>query len=437
MNLDPNPLYFEMMEIYSENRHRDEKVTICNEGSSRSSKTWDTFFFILTYCDHNRDKRNEIYVLRDTLVNCRDYTWKEFRKCLVIAGVWDQSKAKEYPKPYYDLFGNDIYFRGLDDEDNMEGYPSDIVFVNEALETEKNQVEGIDMRCRKLIIMDWNPKFTQHWCFDLEGQPNVHFTHSTYKQNKHLEKSIVRKIESYEPYMPGSYEVIGQELFYRDQPISDTNQPPPHPQNVQTDTADLFRWRVYGLGLRSANEGLIFKNVRYIDAFPDLDHIYGMDFGFTVDPLTLVKYAEDPGNIYLQLLCYQPIEDPGHISEYMDQIGVERHKPISADSSDKHVSENKGAIEMVHSLQSLGWFISKVEKSKSVMFWLTSMKNKRINIVKNHLYLHAKKEQENYTMKKVNGITINQPIDKFNHFWDGSRYAHMAWNAEVVPPVLW
>ena len=62
------------------------------------------------------------------------------------------------------------------------------------------------------------------------------------------------------------------------------------------------------------------------------------------------------------------------------------------------------------------------------MFWLNKMKEKRINIIVNELSHFAQKEQENYTLKKVNGIAINQPIDAFNHFWDASRYAYIAAN---------
>lgn len=64
------------------------------------------------------------------------------------------------------------------------------------------------------------------------------------------------------------------------------------------------------------------------------------------------------------------------------------------------------------------------------MFWLLSMKNKKIHIVKNHLYAYVKKEKENYRLKEVNGIAINQPIDDFNHFWDSARYGHMSYNSQ-------
>ena len=425
MNFDPNALFFELAKIYSDNKGED-KVIICNEGGTRSSKTWDFWHFLVTFCDHNRNKENDIYVLRDTLINCRDFTLKEFVTCLKAIGIYNPDNYTAYPKPYYNLFGNNVYFRGLEDETDTEAYPSDILFFNESLEIRKSQFEGLKMRCRKLIVMDWNPKYTEHWCFDMEGQPNVFFTHSTYLNNKHLQKSIINDIRSYEPWMPGSYEVINRQLIFQGQLITNKNQPPPHPDNVPNNTADEFRWKVYGLGLRGAMKGVIFPNVEYIKTFPDIAFTYGIDFGFTADPSTVVKYAREGRNIYLELLLYQPIDNIDDMDATLTALGVSKYVPITADSSDKYVSEKKGAVQMVRELFERGWEISKVSKTKGVMYWITDMKGYKIHIIINDLVHHAKKEQENYRFKEINGIQINQPCDLHNHFWDGSRYPHMS-----------
>ena len=432
MAFDPNPLFFEMCKIFSHNyTGEDNKVIICNEGGSRSSKTWDTFHFIYTFCDHNRNKENDIYILRETLTKCRDFTFKDFKSCMKVIGA-DLEYFSEGQKPYVRIFGNNVYFRGLDDEKNSEGYPSDIIFVNESLETTKGQVDGLKMRCRKLLIMDWNPKFTDHWCFDLEGQDNVFFTRTNYTNNKHLQKSVIKEIEGYEPWASGSYKVENNQLIYNGELITDKNQPPPHKENVEKGTADAFRWKVYGLGLRGAMKGVIFPNVTWIDEFPDMAYTYGNDFGFTNDPNAFVRYAEDANNIFVEPLGYQSIDNPLELSEYWEALRIEKHLPITCDSSDKYTGENKGTVEMVSGLEALGWSVSKVKKTKSVMYWLTSMKQKKIHIVKNHLFQDIKKEQENYRFKEVNGIAINQPHDSHNHFWDAIRYAHIAHNEDEM-----
>lgn len=417
MAFDPNSLFYEMGTIFQKNYSEDNKVVIANEGGTRSSKTWDTFHFIYTFCNHNQNQGNDIYILRDTLINCKEKTFKEFKKCMKIIGA-NLTYFSEHQKPYVNIFGNHVYFRGLDSEDNTEGYPSDIIFINEALETQKDKVDGLKMRCRKLMIMDWNPKFTQHWCFDLKRQPNVFFTHSTYKNNKHLKKSIIRDIEAYEPWVTGSYEVRDNTLFYNDNPIDESNQPPPHLENIENATADEFRWKVYGLGLRGAMQGVIFKSITWIDEFPPIAHTYGMDFGFVSDPLAFGKYARQGRNIYLELLIYTPISTSIEVDAALKALNISKYIPITADSSDKYVSEKKGTVQMVRELFDMGWEISKVSKTKGVMFWLEDMKNYKIHIVKNRLYEKVKIEQENYVYKEINGILINQPSDKHNHFWD-------------------
>jgi len=415
MNFDPNPLFYEMVKIYLENKDKPDKITICNEGSSRSSKTWDFFHFLVMYCENNQNADNEIYILRETLVDCKDKTFKEFKKCLKVMKVWDDNCLSSPQKPDYNLYGNQVMFRGLDD--SSEGYPSDIIFVNETLENQnKEKIDGIYMRCRKLVVYDWNPKYTQHWCFDLEGQPNVHFTHSTYKNNKHLELSVINTIEGYCPWN------------FEDLHLPE-KQRRPHLENIKNGTADKYRWQVYGEGIRAAPEGLIFQYVTYIDSFPDMGFSYGLDFGFTTDPTALVKYAEDKFNIWIELLLYEPTENADLIHEFAIANDIRYQEiPTTADSSDKYTGENKGTVEMVKDLKGKRWNISKVSKTKSIMYWLTSMKKKKIHIVKNHLYQYAKKEQENYRMKLINGIAINQPIDKWNHMWDSARYSHIANN---------
>jgi len=73
MIFDPNPLFFEMFDIYNTNKSNGV-VTICNEGSTRSSKTWDFFHFLVMFCENNKGDGNEIYILRETLTDCKDYT---------------------------------------------------------------------------------------------------------------------------------------------------------------------------------------------------------------------------------------------------------------------------------------------------------------------------------------------------------------------------
>ncbi|MCC3214959.1 hypothetical protein LIV57_06715 [Chryseobacterium sp. X308] len=196
-------------------------------------------------------------------------------------------------------------------------------------------------------------------------------------------------------------------------------------ENIQDD--DL--WKVYARGMTGALKDVLFRNINYIDEFPsDIGYIYTNDFGFTTDPNATVKYSETSTDIFAELLIYEPIETAELLDAAFVSIGVEREVALICDSSDKYVSESKGTIKMVRDLMMLGYEAHKVSKTKSVMYWLLSMKGKRINVVKNHLYKHVREEAQNYRLMEINGVKVNQPIDKFNHFWDAVRYGHMAWN---------
>ena len=428
MPFDPNPLYFEMVSLFRDNYTSEKRVEIYNEGSTRSSKTWDTFHFLYTFCDHNRGKGNDIYVLRNTLTNCRDYTFKDFTKFLkVVGGHYDI--IGERSKPYINLFGNHIYFRGLDSGIDFEAYPSDILFFNEMLEMEKKAVLDLIMRCRKLVVGDWNPKFTKHWAFDLEKKDNAWFTRTTYLQNKHLEKAIIDGIESFEPWETGSYEVTEEGIImHNGNPVTEKNQPPPHTHNIKQTTADVFRWKVYGLGLRGAMTGLVHPYYVAIDKFPDLDHIYANDFGFTHDPNALVKFAQEGKNIYVELLCYAPVETSAKLVEVFDALEIEKLKLIICDSSDRFISKDHGIQLMVLGLRSGGYSAEKVRKTKNVAYWVGEMNGCIIHIVKNKFYNFAKSEAENYMRKEINGIQLNTPEDGNDHFWNATRYGYMAWN---------
>lgn len=398
MNFDPNGLYHWMVKIYSENKTEDNKIQIFNEGGSRSSKTWDAFHFIVTFCDHNRnsDKPLEIYILRKTLTECRDKTFEEFKKVLQIIGIYDRECHTSFPKPNYNLWGNIIKFRGLDDEKDSEGYPSDITFVNEMLEIENESlIAGIKMRCRKLFMGDWNPKFTQHWAFEYEGRPDTYFSKTTYKNNKHLEKSVVKEIQSYDPNIE---------------------------ENVKNGTADEWRHKVYGKGERANRDGLVFPNVTWIDKYPEtgLDkELYGLDFGYTQDPSALVKVGfkaikteGKKSNLYLQLKLYQPTKD-------VDLL-INAIKAVEPNIKDYRVWADSADPLMIADLRRMGLSIFAVNKFKGSITYGIDLIN-RFNI---HIVYDAdfKKEQENYCYKTIHGIATNEPIDKHNHAMDATRY---------------
>ena len=410
------------------------------EGSSRSGKTWSGIDIIMWLC---------LYVEESCTINIYRETYNEFKTTL-----YDDFKRRldDYglPNPFHNakevksfrINKSTIYFLG----DGKHGGGCDYAFYNEMMFIQNSVFDQSEMRCRKFWWADYNPSVTEHWFFDkVLSRPDVGFLRTTYLDNKFVSIQEKNKILSYEPFLPGSYIVKDDEICCYNketkkvEPISKSNVPKPHPTNIDNGTADLFMWKVYGLGLRGAMKGVIFNHIEWIDKFPeDIAYIFTNDFGFTTDPNALNKYAEDESNIWIEPLCYEPIETSEELIEVLIAHGIKPNSDkysrdgdlLICDSSDKYTGENKGTVEMVKALKKGLWNASKVSKTRSVMFWLLSMKNKKIHVVKNHLYHQVKKEKENYRLKEINGIAINQPIDSFNHFWDSSRYGHMSYNTQ-------
>ena len=293
--------------------------------------------------------------------------------------------------PEYRIGRSLIRFRGLDKMDVKEGHDCDIVYFNELLDgVSKAQYENITMRCTTMIIGDWNPKYTEHWVFDMEGQPDTVFTKTTYRDNPFCPPGVRATIEGYEPT----------------------------PENLAAGTADAYRWKVYGLGERAAQEGLVYPNIDWIDAFPDdLEHTaYGLDFGFTNDPTALIHVGVRGHDLYLHELYYAPVDDPDVLYNILAPILGEEGYAI-ADSADRYARNPEG---MVKSLQLRGLNIIKAKKfADSVTTGIAYMKNFHMHCVRTR---HMLREANAYVWDAVNGIAINKPVDKNNHLWDAARY---------------
>lgn len=407
------------------------------EGSSRSGKTWSGVFIIIWICLYY-DTNCDINIYRETFTSFQTSLYDDFKRALDLFNL---------PNPFHNAKEVEllrigkcrIRFIGCNNIGVSHGAGCDYAFYNEMMFIPFKIFNQSEMRCRKFWWCDYNPSFTEHYVFNsIVPRLDVGFLRTTFRQNPFITQQEKSKILGYEPWESGTYEIVdNSEVWYNGEPISKTNQPPPNIKNIQEGTSSEFDWLVYGLGLRGAMTGVIFDKVFYVDEPPDLAHTYGNDFGWTNDPFAFVRYYEDANNIWIEPLIYVPIDNIDDADDALEAMGVERYIPITADSADKYTGENKGTVEMVMGLRSKGWTITKVSKTKSVMYWIGSMKKKKIHVVKNHLLKQAKIEQQNYKFKEINGILINQPIDGYDHIFSAARYAHMAYNTKLDPTTYW
>lgn len=368
-------------------------LRVFDEGSSRSGKTFDTIDFLFDICQA-AEKPLKVYIYRATLQDCKEITLSDFKKKLQLRGVYDpDSMTGERILPEYKIDESVIRFRGLDKMDVKEGHDCDVIYFNELLDgVSRAQFDNITMRCTRMIIGDWNPKYTEHWAFELEGQPDTIFTHTTYKDNPYCPPSVAATIEGYEPT----------------------------PGNIAAGTADEYRWKVYGLGQRAAQEGLVFPNIDWVDDFPeDLEHTaYGIDFGFTNDPTAIVHVGVRGRDLYIHERFYAPVDDPELLHQVVAPIIGNSY--AICDSADKYAKNPEG---MVRALQLRGLNVIKAKKTAdSITTGIGYIKAFRIHCVNTR---NMRTEANSYVWDTINGIAINRPVDKFNHLWDAARYVVM------------
>lgn len=429
-NRQINPNFRYLLKSYDDQKYEGDELVagkrgVVLEGSSRSGKSYACIDFIILLCA--RFETNcVINIVKETYNEFKTTLYNDFSKRLTDFGIYNPFEdAKEVAS--FKIHGSKINFLGADKPSKFHGAQCDYLWLNEPLPISQSIFDQAEMRCKKFWFMDLNPSVTEHWIFNsVISRNDVGFLRTTFNDNPYISVQEKNKILRYESWEPGSYEVIDGKIYYNGLLVDEHNQPPPHLDNIDQGTADEFMWKVYGLGLRGSMKGQIFKHITYINEFPDLAYTYGLDFGFTVDPTVLTKYAREGRNIYLEPLCYAPTETASELDALLTKLGVSKYVPITADSSDKYVSEKKGTTQMVRQLFEMDWEISKVSKTKGVMYWILNMKEYKIHVVINNFYKQVVKEQENYRFKEINGIMINQPIDGHDHFFTSGRYAHMS-----------
>ena len=371
--------------LYDNHVNNTTRISIL-EGGSRSGKTWSIIQFILIYCYGNKNSGKTIIIARDFLTALKSTILPDFKEILLQYGIYRDANFNK-SEMVYTLYGNTIRFMGLDNTDKVHGAKSDIMWINEAISTDKEIVMQLLQRCSGFAIFDYNPSTSVHWVYDLELREDSDLLRTTLLDNPFIPDEVRKQIYSYEPT----------------------------DKNKELGTADDFLWKVYGLGERADGEAIVFRKYDIVEALPnsyDREAI-GLDYGYSNDPTAAIQVIIDGNNIYLHELLYSTGLLNSDILNYLKPIvGTKMVVPDSAEPK----SNDYLLLE--------GLNIVPAEKGRdSIMYGLDLMRGKKIHITATSTNLL--KEFKNYTFVKKNGVVTNKPIDAFNHGIDAARYAVM------------
>jgi len=339
-------------------------------------------------------------VIRNTANTLRTSVFNEIRRVILLFNLEKLFKIHKTEMTITCITGYQILFRGLDDAEKLKsiipekGVITDIL-VEEATETKKDDIKQLYKRLRgkskvlKRLTLCFNPIFRTHWIFKeyfknwVEGETEYHddrlsILKTTYKDNlRFLEQDDIDELEN------------EQDPYYRE---------------VYT----LGNWGILG--------DLIFTNWKIEDLTPIKNtfgtYYNGLDFGYSNDPTAAGRQAIKGKTLYiLEEMIYE-------LGLTNDVIAV-KLKPVINKEYIRCDNEPKSIAEL------RGYGISALAAKKgpgSVNFGIQYLK--QFEIIIDRKCQNAINEFQLYQWKKnKDGVAINEPVDRDNHFIDSVRYS--------------
>tara|TARA_R110000796_G_scaffold9655_3_gene32927 strand:+ start:640 stop:1800 length:1161 start_codon:yes stop_codon:yes gene_type:complete len=354
-----------------------KKRILIEQGGTRSGKTYNILMWLIFgYCLKQNGKT--ISVARKTYPSLRTSAMRDFMEILKTYELYDETKHNKSSAEYR-LNGNLVEFISLDQPQKVRGRKRDVLFVNEANELFWEDWQQLIFRTKERIIIDYNPSDEFHWIYEkVKTRDDADFYITTYKDNPFLAPEIKKEIER----------------------LKDT---------------DENYWNIYGLGQVGASRSLIFKS-QLIESIPEEAKFlsYGMDFGYTNDPTTLVSVYKHDTKLYFKEHIYRTGMTNRDIVNELERLGLGRRDEIYADSAEPK------SIDEIHKF---GWNVKPATKGRdSINIGIDMMKRYSLFITKEST--NTIKEFRNYKWKEdKNGVVLNDPVDSYNHSIDAIRYA--------------
>ena len=361
--------------VYDHLLNSDKKI-IVEQGGTRSGKTYNIILWIIfEYCTNNRNK--VITVCRKSFPSLRATVLRDFMTILESHNLYSEKFHNKSNSEYY-LFGNLVEFISLDQPQKIRGRKRDLLFINEGNELFWEDWQQLVFRTQERIVIDFNPSDEYHWIYDkVLPRDDCDFFKTTYLDNPFVEESIKKEIE------------------------------------LLRDTDEQY-WQIYGLGERAASRSTVFRYAEVSHIPEDAELVaYGMDFGFSNDPSTLVSVYTKDINLYVKEHLYRTAMTTTDIHKFLLSEELSS-KPIYADSAEPR---------LISELRRMGHNIFPSLKGKdSINAGIDLLKRYKINILSTSS--NAISEFRNYKWKEdKSGALLNTPIDDNNHIIDPCRYA--------------
>ena len=330
-----------------------------------------------------RTSNVEISVVSESIPHLRRGALKDFLKIMMMTNRYNDMQYNKSMLKYKFANGSYIEFFSVESADKLRGARRHTLYVNEANNIPYEAYNQLAIRTSGDIWIDFNPT-ANFWAHkEVAGNDDADFITLTYLDNEALPDTIVKEIE------------LARE-------------------KAKDSTYWANWWQVYGLGQIGSLDGVCITDWKEIKELPTEARLlcYGMDFGYSNDPTTLIGlYKYNDAYIFDEVIYEKKLLNID-ISNLLISNKIEG--VIYADSA-----EPKSIAE----LRTYRHKVLPCTKGKdSIVYGINLINQNKIFVTSRSKNLI--KELQSYTwMKDREGNTINKPIDAFNHCIDAARYA--------------
>ena len=350
------------------------------QGGTSAGKTFGILPILIDRCI--RTPYLETSVVSESIPHLRRGAMKDFLKIMIETNRFRDNQWNRSSLKYTFTNGSYIEFFSVEQPDKLRGARRNVLYVNEANNVPFEAYTQLSIRTSGDIWIDFNPT-ANFWAHkEVVAQQDADFITLTYLDNEALPQTIVDDIES---------------------------------ARERAKTSEYWNnwWKVYGLGQIGSLEGVCIKEWKEIK-MPEEARLlcYGMDFGYSNDPSTLIALYKYNDSYIFDEVIYQKKLLNSDISDLFKTHSI--NGIVYADSA-----EPKSIAE----LRTYGHKVLPCTKGKdSIVYGINLINQNKIFVTSRSKNLI--KELQSYTwMKDREGNTINKPIDSFNHCIDAARYA--------------
>jgi phage terminase large subunit len=358
-----------------------KRIRIVRGGTS-ASKTFSIIPFLIDYAYKN--KNSEISIVSETIPHLRRGAIRDFLKIMDLIGWFEPANWNKSSLTYNFDNGSFIEFFSADNPSKLRGARRDVLFINECNNVNFESYYQLAIRTRKFIYLDYNP-VAEFWVdTELINDKDAERITLTYKDNEALDISIVKEIEK-----------------ARD----------------KAATSSYWRnwWTVFGLGQIGSLQGVVFDNWQQVASVPTDAKLlgFGMDFGFTNDPTTLIAVYKTNNQLYFDEVLYRTNMTNLDIGNFMKSENIGRPYEIVADSAEP---------KSIEELRRQGFLITPAKKgADSIKIGIDILKREPFFVTQNSINLIKELRSYVWATDRDGKLTGN-PIDHSNHAIDAMRY---------------